>query len=116
MILQPIVENAVEHGYGAERGISMIIRIFREQLPVDGVHSEALIVEVENAGEFTEANRRRVEELLSEDYQPKNEGHVSLGIRNVDQRLKLMCGEGYGLSIYGTENETTVSRLRIRLP
>ena len=64
---------------------------------------------------FAEGKKAAVDELLR-DYAkqaPKLEGN-SIGILNVQKRIKLLCGREYGLSY--TENETGGVTAHILLP
>lgn len=82
LILQPIVENAVEHDLTASRGGRLCLRVFRR--------GNAIVLEVSHDGKITPEDRQRIDTLLSGDPQ---EARNSVGIRNVYQRLKLIYGE-----------------------
>lgn len=107
LILQPVIENAVEHGIQAHQKGSVEIRAFRE--------GESLVLEVENDGAMTDGDRERVRLLLSEDYDAANESSGNLGIRNVNQRLKILFGEDSGLSIIMNSKNHTVARIVIAI-
>ncbi|MCI9064881.1 MAG: sensor histidine kinase [Lachnospiraceae bacterium] len=107
LIIQPIVENAVEHGMDIARQGRIVIRLFERE---DGY----LCIEVEDNGRLTTEDRARINRLLSQDIQPSKEKRVSLGIRNVDQRLKMIYGSDCGLFIYGGEEKNTVSTILLK--
>ena len=107
LIIQPIVENAVEHGMDITRQGRIVIRLFERE---DGY----LCIEVEDNGRLTTEDRARINRLLSQDIQPSKEKRVSLGIRNVDQRLKMIYGSDCGLFIYGGEEKNTVSTILLK--
>ena len=44
----------------------------------------------------------------------KSESRKSFGLKNVNDRIKLYCGEAYGLSIESCQNRGT--RVTIRIP
>lgn len=107
LIMQPIIENAVEHGIQPQQKGEIQIRIFREDTK--------LIFEVENDGVMTEEDEKRIERLLSDDYDAANESSGNLGIRNVDQRLKIIYGENSGLSIKMNSKGRSVARIVIAI-
>lgn len=107
LVMQPIIENAVEHGIQPQQKGEIRIRIFRAE--------EKLILEVENDGVMTEADEARIAKLLSDDYDMSGESSGNLGIRNVDQRLKIIYGENSGLSIKMNSKGHSVARIVIAI-
>lgn len=107
LIVQPIVENAVEHGMDITKRGQLEIRLFQRE---DGY----LCIEVEDNGYLTREDRDKIDRLLSQDIEPSREKRVSLGIRNVDQRLKMIYGSDCGLFITGNEHEHTVSTILLK--
>ena len=107
-IVQPLVENAIKHG---QKGVSSggIIRITAGEEPGD-----TLVITVEDNGHgMDEATVRRITERLD---QPEAEGddHYSIGLSNVHQRIRILFGEPYGLTI---ESEPGVrTAVIIRMP
>lgn len=87
LILQPIVENAVEHDITANRGGQLTLRARQE--------GEDIILDVEHSGTMTEADKENIR-LLTADEAPEK-GRV--GLRNVFRRLKLLYGERGTLTI-----------------
>lgn len=75
------------------------------------------ILRVINSGKpLSEEDKQRIEAMLAGDDSkiPKRQGyHTSIGIRNVNQRIKLVYGEEYGLEIKKGEDERTVSTITI---
>ncbi len=102
LIMQPLVENAVEHGVRPQNGGVIALRVYEE--------GGALILEVENDGELTPQGEAAVRRLLEGGDAAAGGGR--LGIRNVNERVKLIYGEASGLSISSQPGLTT-ARLRL---
>lgn len=105
LIIQPIVENAVEHGVEASRRGSVDIRIYERD--------HQIRIEIENSGNLTPADREKIRKLLLNEGDSTKDRHVSLGIRNVNQRLKIIYGENCGLTIENEGDGRTISTLTI---
>lgn len=108
LIIQPIVENAVEHGMDITKQGRLEIRLFERS---DGY----LCIEVEDNGHLSEENKKKIDGLLSPGAEVAKEKRVSLGIRNVDQRLKMIYGKDCGLFITGNDKEHTVSTILLKM-
>lgn len=107
LILQPLLENAVVHGVYTVKGGVIRLVVYREE--------ERVILKVTNTGELSKAEETRIKNLLegANTALPEGRGrHTSLGIRNVNERIQLIFGESYGLSIY-SEGEMVVSAVTI---
>lgn len=101
LILQPIVENAVEHDISARRGAKLYLRAYRE--------GGSMILEAEHDGSLTAEDRESISRLLSSEPDASPKGQV--GIRNVKERLRLLYGEAGRLSIEGTDHGTVLARV-----
>ena len=108
LIIQPIVENAVEHGMDITEQGKLELRLFER---ADGY----LCIEVEDNGHLTKEDKKRIHRILTQDIDLSKEHRVSLGIRNVDQRLKMIYGADCGLFIDGDENRHTVSTILLKM-
>lgn len=100
LILQPIVENAVEHDITARHGGNLWVRACRR--------GERMLLEVEHDGDMDEEDRERIRALLSGD---AGELESGVGLRNVHQRLKLIYGDEASLEVGETENGTILARI-----
>lgn len=107
LILQPLLENAVVHGVEAVKNAVIKLRIFHDE--------QCIYLQIRNTGRpLTEEDQKRIERLLSgrpDGVQQGKGKHTSLGIRNINERVKLIYGEKFGLRIYGEENGVTVSTI-----
>lgn len=95
LILQPFVENAFFHGFPSE--MAGHIQVFIEK---DG---ENLRIQIVDDGVGMEPER--LNDLKGR--KTKSEHFTGIGVNNVDDRLKLVYGAGYGISIDSTVNEGT---------
>lgn len=107
LIIQPIVENAVEHGVEENREGSVDIKIYRE--------GDKLYIKVINDGILKESDKEKIQRLLGEGEEKFDESHISLGIRNVNRRLKIIYGEDCGLTVDSDEENRTVSTIIVKL-
>ena len=109
-ILQPIVENSLLHGL-KNKGYRGEVRISAARVG-DG----RLEICVRDTGSgFAEGRKAAIDEMLrAYAKQPPKLSGNSIGILNVQKRIKLLCGREYGLSY--TENETCGVTAHILLP
>lgn len=88
-ILQPLVENAVLHGFDTEDLYAVIeIKII--------VKEEQIVMEVTDNGKGMEG--RYCEEILRKENQERKSLN-KIGLYNVNQRIKLSFGEDYGITL-----------------
>ncbi|MDL2302119.1 histidine kinase [Lachnospiraceae bacterium OttesenSCG-928-D06] len=108
LLLQPIVENALLHGLEeTEFGGILVIKVHKKQEGKEWV----LMIDVMDNGIGME---RAVLKKLRKDVAVKDMSRSrSIGMYNVNQRMKLTYGEKYGLRIYAKQGEGCVVRLRI---
>ena len=100
------MENAVEHGLAGRAG-KILLRIYAED--------DKLKIEVINDGLMTQEDKRKVEALLSDSPDMAEQHSVSLGIRNVNKRLKIIYGPDCGLTIKNYKEDQTVSTITVKL-
>jgi signal transduction histidine kinase len=92
LVLQPLVENTLRHGVGADGSIDLDIEI--------QVEGNRAVATISDHGPGMPA-RHRIGE---------GSGH---GLYNVDQRLRKTYGEGYGLEIEKNQPQGTIVALSI---
>jgi len=92
LILQPLVENAIRHGRGADGSIDLSIRV--------RLHSDEVLIAIADQGPGIPPHHK-----VGED-----PGH---GLRNVDERLRKTYGDGYSLEATGNKPQGTVVTVRI---
>lgn len=112
LILQPILENAVVHGIETVNSGVIKLKVWKQD--------ENLLLQIVNTGKgMTKDDVERVRDILEGKGVNIISGkgkHVSLGIRNVNERIKLIYGEEYGLTILpgnGDEIHETISTITI---
>nr|WP_198586843.1 histidine kinase [Glycomyces xiaoerkulensis] len=100
LVVQPIVENAVRHGFESKRGVGHIaVRGFSE--------GPLCIIEVEDDGAGMEPDQAKAVLIGS------HEGTDGIGLANVDRRLRAVYGPEYGLWLDTAPGEGTKATIRI---
>jgi len=108
LILQPVIENAVEHGIGpGGHGHVALHGYLKEKF---------LILDIENDGGLTEQDMEHISRLLHPDYDMAKEPSGNIGIANVNLRLRILYGPECGLTITQGEGSLVTARLTIALP
>lgn len=109
-IMQPIVENSLLHGL-KNKGYRGEVAISARRIGDDRME-----ICVRDTGSGFEPGKKEAVDKMLRSYAkqaPKLTGN-SIGILNVQKRIKLLCGQEYGL--WYTENETGGVTAHIRLP
>ncbi|MHB8062274.1 MAG: sensor histidine kinase, partial [Ruminiclostridium sp.] len=104
LLLQPILENAIFHGV-SDLDHKGIITVKGYKL------SDEIIFDIKDNG--VGMTQEKIDKLLSEDNH-NTSGFSSIGIINVDRRIKLNYGDNYGLKIESNHGEYT--NVLIKLP
>ncbi|MHA6484920.1 cache domain-containing sensor histidine kinase [Paenibacillus sp. strain BS8-2] len=94
LILQPVVENAVQHGLRPKGGKGSIQVKLNES-------EEGLQITITDDG--VGMNEQRLQELRSMIMYGKDKD-CGVGIKNVHERIRTVCGEPYGLTINSVEH------------
>lgn len=115
LVLQPIVENAIIHGFSEmSDGAEIVIRI----LPVN---NNVSILISDNGKGMSQEQLKEVKHRIAAEGQMTGNGKRShIGVQNVNRRIKLLFGENYGLSInsyegMGTEVEIFIPGIQSEL-
>lgn len=98
-LLQPLIENALEHGIDKKRDGRGELRII--------VYKEddvVVLAVIDNGPGFQDDMEKRAISLESNGY----------GLKNVNDRIRIFYGVEYGISIYSRKNKET--RIEIRIP
>ncbi|XEC96096.1 sensor histidine kinase [Paenibacillus tarimensis] len=99
--LQPIVENAIN--YGLEEMIGTCVIRIR-----GSVRDGCIRITVEDNGPGT--NPKLIEKLYSGEIKARGSG---IGLRNIDERLKLLFGEEFGVTVESGPGRGTCVSLRL---
>ncbi|WP_338553612.1 sensor histidine kinase [Paenibacillus sp. KS-LC4] len=104
MLLQPLLENAIFHGAkGLERKLHITLAA-----RLDSKDSRLLVIELRDDGSGFDSHAL---ELLK---RPQSDtGAQNIGLRNVQDRIRLRFGEEYGLFFERTDTQTIVT---VRMP
>jgi sensor histidine kinase YesM len=113
LIIQPVIENAVEYGSDSagERHVSLKIHG-----NTDGEHVD-MQIRIINPGEPSPEDMDKIHELLSDDVdviKPMEERSTRIGIRNVNRRLKMIYGGESYLTIEPDGNGNTISTIFVK--
>lgn len=105
LMLQPLVENAILHGIGPSTPEGVItIRLWAEQ--------DDLVIEVEDDGKgMTQEEMAKVLRLT--EAKESSSRFSGMGVRNVHERITLLYGKPYGVSLYSELGKYTKAVVRI---
>ena len=92
LILQPLVENAVEHDLAQRRGGALCVRVYR--------NGDDMVLESEHDGSLSVEDLESIREMLASAV-VDTEISGQVGLRNVRQRLELL---------YGAEGQLTIEQ------
>lgn len=98
LVLQPLVENAIQHGIRADGAGEIIITIC--------VQDHALVYQIYDTG--SQADEKRILQALHEPTQ----GSHGLALYNVNARIHLKFGEAYGITFLRPEDRGTLFIVR----
>jgi two-component system sensor histidine kinase YesM len=99
-MLQPIVENAFEHGIRNKPGEKTLYILAQK------TKKELIFTVSDNGSGITPKKLREIRTLLKSDEISENE-HI--GINNFNKRIQLIFGNAYGVKIQSSDTGTTVT-------
>lgn len=105
LTLQPLIENAIQHGLGRRRSGGNI------WLRGEKKGKDNYIYVIDNGDGISEEELQRIRARLKDS---AITGSRHIGMRNVDQRLKLVFGEEYGLSVSRSQEGGLCVTVRFR--
>ncbi|MBP5385115.1 MAG: histidine kinase [Lachnospiraceae bacterium] len=105
MLLQPIVENAIIHGLAGGVGTVGVSA---------KLHPDEVIITVEDDGCGMDADQlhKVTQGLELDDYEERDLNHIAL--QNIQRRIRMVCGEPYGLKIESAKQQGT--KVYVHLP
>lgn len=105
LLLQPIVENAILHGL-EEKETGGLVTIRVTHLPEEGV---CIAVSDNGCGMKPETLERLRTDIVTKNPEKKE----SIGLYNINQRVKLCYGNAYGITIDSVRDEGTTIALHL---
>ena len=112
LIIQPVIENAVEYSYSEDgiRRVRMEIEGSTEGEKVD------MRIRIINPGVPSDEDAIKIKELLTDDMdiKPLEERSTRIGIRNVHRRLRMLYGAESRLTIETDGNGNTISTIFVK--
>ncbi len=106
LILQPVIENAFEHGIERKKN-SGIVSIYFEEF-----ENQLNIIVEDNGNDMTDSGLTEVQKMLEN----SAEEAETTGIINISRRIKLVFGEESGLSVSRSQLGGLKATLKIILP
>ena len=104
LILQPLLENAMKHGFAKSLDVAMLVIVAKEQ-------NGKLLLQLCDNGVGMEKEVLR--SILEENVQGQDREHI--GIQSIQRRIRYLYGAGYGLDVQSTPGEGTVVNLSLPL-
>lgn len=105
--LQPLLENAIYHGVKQKRGQGKII--IRGYVVAEEIHFDV----TDNGKGIPQEKLKEILNELTFAYQDKN-SHIGIGLKSVNERIKIHFGENYGLTL--TSKEEVGTTISINIP
>ncbi len=103
LILQPIIENSIQHGFTGDRLFKIFIKIYH-------IDDDLIMLVKDNGRGFRKSRLKEIQAALTH----ANDQSKHIGLFNCNRRLKLFYGPQYGLSIDSILNKGTTVMLRCK--
>ncbi len=104
--LQPLIENAIYHGVKQKRGLGKII--------ISGYEKEGMIhLEVADNGNGIEKERLKEMKREMEASIQEKKGFIGIGLKSVNERIKIHFGKEYGIAVNSKPGQGTVVSITI---
>ena len=109
LILQPLVENAFNHGIKPMQGKGYI------RLTAEQTQDDIVLTVMDNGVGMTQQAMDRLRTLLDSDKPGERQEYTwgSIGLKNVHDRLRYMYGAKYGITIFSTPGVGTAVKVMI---
>lgn len=108
MSLQPVVENAICHGI---EEMAEDTNIYMKGL----IEGEDCIIEITDAGKgMTAGQLEQIRRKIAGEVEASGGSGNGIGLKNVQDRIRMSFGEGYGIEIASMEGCYT--KVRVRIP
>lgn len=105
LILQPIIENSIIYGMESTNGLKIMVKSARNE------NTDCLVIQIIDNGPGIPED---VVNQISKDLRAGNK-FSKAGLNNVSQRIKLFCGESYGLELLASEGQGTTVNVKLPL-
>ncbi len=102
LILQPIIENCINHSYKRKESLHIV-------LDISIINNELIMVVKDNGDGITKSRLNEIMLKLDDNSIENN----NIGLSNIHRRLKLLFGEKYGIFIESEENIGTIVTIKI---
>lgn len=95
VVLQPIVENAVKYGLEPKKGRGFL------EITAKKTGQNLEISVMDNGAGMSRERLTEVREMIEEDWDSEKDGKTdgSVGLKNVNDRIRLACGAQYGIKV-----------------
>ncbi|MDM8128071.1 sensor histidine kinase [Paraclostridium benzoelyticum] len=102
-ILQPVIENSINHGMAKDRNDNFI------SIKANMIEEDIELIVEDNGIGISSERMNVIEENLNQNLQKKS----SIGLMNINSRLKIRFGDKYGIHIDSEENRGTIVKIKI---
>lgn len=103
LILQPLLENAMKHGFAKSLDVAMLVIVAKEE-------NGKLLLDLCDNGAGME---KEVLQSILEEKKLQGQDREHIGIQSIQRRIRYLYGAGYGLTVQSTPGEGTVVSLSL---